>query len=254
LLSSRQTFTNQSQEETKTMRSKRALLGVAVGVVLLSYGCATKGFVQSESKGLEARVNQKIGAQQEALAGAEVRLKETSAGVEANRGRIDAVDAKVAEVGGKVGEAATLAREAKAGADKALTSVQDLEVKVGRQIANRNKYTLVETKTVYFDFGKSQLNDGAITGLLEVAKILKEDPNAIVEMEGYTDALGGDDYNFRLSQERVNAVVRNLAQKHGIELRRFFAVGHGKTAPVAENASKAGREKNRRVTLKILTT
>ena len=234
--------------------SKKALLGVAAGVVLLSYGCATKEFVQSEGRGLEARINQKIGAEREALAGAEARLKETTAGVEANRGRIDAIDARVAEVGVKADEAVTRAREAKAGAEKALSSVQELEVKVGRQIANRNKYTLVETKTLYFDFGKSQLKDAAITELLEVAKILKEDPNAIIEMEGYTDAVGSDDYNFRLSQERVNAVARNLAQKHGIELRRLFVVGHGKTAPFADNSTKDGREKNRRVTLKILTT
>ena len=75
----------------------------------------------------------------------------------------------------------------------------------------------------------------------------------IIEVAGHTDATGGDNKNFRLSQQRADAVVQYLAVRHKIPLRRFITpMGYGKTDAVADNVSAAGRAQNRRVEVKVL--
>ncbi|MFQ5847338.1 MAG: OmpA family protein [Candidatus Methylomirabilales bacterium] len=128
-----------------------------------------------------------------------------------------------------------------------------MEGKFSRKFANRNMYDVRETRAVYFDFNKAELKDAAITTLVEVGRILKEDPNTLVELEGHTDAVGPTLYNLHLSRERAASVVRHLVHNFGIGTRRISWVGFGKETPVADNNSEEGRAKNRRVTMRILT-
>jgi len=228
------------------MERTMTFLGVSVGFVLLLSGCATKGFVREQTTTAESRLSQKIDQQGQGLARTEAALHETGGQVQVIRQRIEGLDTRVNEVTG-------LAREARENSDKVASSVQDTESRLNKKFQERNRYRVLETKTIHFDFGKSELKDEAITFLLEVAQVLKEDPNAIIELEGHTDTIGTDEYNLQLSRARVDSVMRHLVQKHGIKLRRLYAVGHGKAVPAADNSTKEGREKNRRVTIKILT-
>jgi OmpA-OmpF porin, OOP family len=75
----------------------------------------------------------------------------------------------------------------------------------------------------------------------------------MIEVSGHTDSTGGEAKNFRLSQQRAEAVVQYLAVNHKIPLRRFITpMGYGKTEAVADNSTVAGRAQNRRVEVKML--
>lgn len=235
------------------MGRKLTYLVLSGGFALLFFGCATKGYVREQVGSAEERVNQRIVQQEQKLAGQEAKLREASAEIEADRRRIEGLDAKVGEVGSKAAEASDMAKGAKEAAEKASSAVREVESRFARQFANRNRYTVVDTKTIYFDFGRSDLKDEAMTALLEVARVLKEDINAIIELQGHTDSRGNERFNLQLSQARVDAVVRYLVQHQGIELHRIHTIGFGEAVPAADNKTKEGRAKNRRVTIRILT-
>ena len=75
----------------------------------------------------------------------------------------------------------------------------------------------------------------------------------MIEVAGHTDSTGSDAKNFRLSQQRADAVVQYLAVQHKIPLRRFVTpMGYGKTDAVADNSTREGRSQNRRVDVKMI--
>lgn len=236
------------------MGRRMTSLVLSLGFALLSFGCATKGYVQEQVGFAEERTGRAIARQDEAMARQEATLRELSGQLTADRQRIEGLDAKAWEVGLKTTEAATMAQEAKTTADKVASTVREVEDRLAQKFADRNRYRVVDTKTLTFDFGRADLKDEAITALLEVARLLKEDINAIVELQGHTDSVGNERFNLQLSRARVDAVIRHLVQHHGIELHRIHAVGLGEAVPMADNKTKEGRAKNRRVTITILTT
>ncbi len=101
---------------------------------------------------------------------------------------------------------------------------------------------------VHFDFNKSNLRPGDAAVLDEAASTLKANPGVDIDVNGYCDAIGGEEYNVRLSDRRANAVVDYLV-KDGIAENRLIAHGYGKTNFVATNDTAEGRAQNRRVEL-----
>ena len=79
---------------------------------------------------------------------------------------------------------------------------------------------------------------------------LKENPDKKVDLEGYTDSIGSAKYNQGLSERRAVSVKTYLVKK-GIDPARITGLGFGETKPIAENNTKEGRAKNRRVEIKI---
>ena len=77
-----------------------------------------------------------------------------------------------------------------------------------------------------FGFDRSELDDGAQTTLLGLVKELQANPGLTVELVGYTDMKGARDYNYTLSQRRVDSVRRFLVEK-GVQIARIQAVGLG---------------------------
>jgi outer membrane protein OmpA-like peptidoglycan-associated protein len=71
-----------------------------------------------------------------------------------------------------------------------------------------------------------------------------------IQLEGHTDAIGTDDYNMTLSQNRANAVQEYLVQQ-GVASGSLTSVGFGKANPVATNDTDAGRQQNRRVEMVV---
>jgi len=82
-------------------------------------------------------------------------------------------------------------------------------------------------------------------------KLKADNRNVYVEVQGHTDATGAKDYNYKLGEERAEAVRRYLNQK-GVALNRMNTIPYGPDAPVASNNDKAGRQQNRRVVLIVL--
>jgi len=104
---------------------------------------------------------------------------------------------------------------------------------------------------VNFDFDKATIRPDAAAILAEAARTLNEAGGLNVSVEGHTDAMGTDEYNRRLSEERAEA-VRNRLIAEGVSSARLSARGFGESEPVASNATEEGRDQNRRVELKIV--
>ena len=103
---------------------------------------------------------------------------------------------------------------------------------------------------VTFDTNSSVVRPGLISEIDRVARILNQYPNTVIRVEGHTDSKGSAAYNTDLSDRRANA-VKNLLIQRGVSTSRIETVGFGETMPVATNDTEAGRQKNRRVEVKI---
>ena len=101
---------------------------------------------------------------------------------------------------------------------------------------------------LHFDFNKSNIRPGAEGVLDEAAATLKAHPDLTVNVNGYCDAIGGEEYNLKLSDRRSDAVVDYLV-KAGIPSSQLIPHGYGKTDFVATNDTAGGRAQNRRVEL-----
>jgi OOP family OmpA-OmpF porin len=98
----------------------------------------------------------------------------------------------------------------------------------------------------HFDFDKATLKPTGKEKVERAVKVLQESPNLRVRVEGYTDSIGTEAYNQKLSERRANA-VRDYMIEQGISPSRITAVGYGESNPVASNATAEGRAHNRRV-------
>lgn len=107
---------------------------------------------------------------------------------------------------------------------------------------------VLDNKTL-FAFDSSAINAAYLPMLGDVAKVIKNNPDMVVELDGHTDSTGPAAYNQKLSERRANAVRKVLIQNFGILPSRITAVGFGESNPIASNATKEGRAKNRRVEL-----
>jgi len=103
---------------------------------------------------------------------------------------------------------------------------------------------------VLFDTGRATLNPGAAVKLDRLAAFLNEHPDRRVQIEGFTDSVGGDAYNQDLSERRAEAVKGALTMR-GIDPSRIGTEGYGKAYPVASNSDSGGRQLNRRVEVVI---
>jgi outer membrane protein OmpA-like peptidoglycan-associated protein len=101
---------------------------------------------------------------------------------------------------------------------------------------------------VHFDFNRYDIRPGDAAVLDEAAATLKDNPNLRLDVNGYTDSIGGADYNLKLSEKRAEAVVDYL-EKDGVAADRLTPHGYGKSNFVAPNSTKEGRAQNRRVEL-----
>jgi len=109
---------------------------------------------------------------------------------------------------------------------------------------------IVNMSDVLFDTAQYTLRPGAREKLAKVSGIILAHPGLKIEVEGHTDSVGGDDYNMKLSENRANA-VRTYLVDQGVGRESVTARGFGKTTPVADNATAAGRQMNRRVELVV---
>ncbi len=113
------------------------------------------------------------------------------------------------------------------------------------------KKKIVITETIRFETGKANILPASFSLLDEVASILATNPEIKVLVEGHTDSVGSDSYNLRLSQARADSVMQYLISG-GISPDRLKALGYGEAKPIADNATKIGRAKNRRVEFTII--
>jgi outer membrane protein OmpA-like peptidoglycan-associated protein len=105
---------------------------------------------------------------------------------------------------------------------------------------------IVSMPDVLFDFNKYTLKPEARERLARISGIVLAYPDLKLQVEGYTDSIGSDEYNQTLSEKRAES-VRDYLVSSGVSMNNVAAQGMGKADPVADNSTAAGRKLNRRV-------
>jgi outer membrane protein OmpA-like peptidoglycan-associated protein len=217
---------------------------------------AREAQLKAEADAKEARLKAEADAQQARMkAEADAKEARMKAEADAKEARMKA-DADLAAAKAKADADALQAREdaAKAEADRARQAAEALRAQLLEQF-NR----ILETKDtvrglvitmgdVLFDTGKYDLRSPTREMLAKLSGIVLAHPGLRLEVEGHTDSVGSDEFNQTLSEKRADT-VREYLIKQGLDGSAVTAKGFGKTMPVADNTSAAGRQKNRRVEL-----
>jgi OOP family OmpA-OmpF porin len=226
-------------------------IAVLAGIMVLS-GCASRKYVRLQTQALEPSI------------------QEAQNGVKENAERIDAVDRraqqgvtaaaaadqKATQAGTAAQTANTAAQAADRKADTANQGVQTANNRIntleGRlnNLGPADNYTESDKQVVTFPNNSAVLDAQAKSTLDRVAGGVGN-VGYMVELQGYTDARGSEQYNIGLSQRRAEAVERYLVTKK-IPLFRISIVGLGKEDPVADNKNAQGRAQNRRVEVRVL--
>jgi len=107
----------------------------------------------------------------------------------------------------------------------------------------------IELPGVYFAFNSAIIDPASDRTLAAVAGMLARHPDWRMSVEGHTDSVGTDQANQSLSERRAEAVRVRLAERHGVDTRRWDAVGYGRSRPREPNTTFEGRARNRRVEL-----
>ncbi|MCI0547423.1 MAG: OmpA family protein [Candidatus Rokubacteria bacterium] len=222
-------------------------------LVLVAAGCATKGFVRETVTQKEVEIDQKIGQVDSRLKAETQRLDQTSQQVGKVEGvvteqaqRIEGMGFRVQKMEGSLADTAQLAKGAQERADAAMTRADSVDTRLTKLWNSRGARNLVESLDVQFPFARAELTDSAQTALLGLVKELRENPRLSVELLGYTDPRGSREYNYQLSQRRVEAVRRYLVG-NGVDLPRIQHVGLG---PLEERGVPDAQK--RRVTVKLM--
>jgi len=212
------------------MRKQTAVIGVAVVAMALGLsGCATKTYVQ-EQVGQAAKVS-------------DAKIGEVQKQVEATQMDVAGLKTSDADQNQKIAQLSDTARDALARAQEA-----------GKLAKGKFLYEVTLTdESVKFGFDRSELSTEAKAALDAFAKkLLAENKNVYVEVQGHTDSIGSPEYNLQLGQARAEAVMRYLNIQHGFPLHRMNAISYGTAKPIADNKTSGGRAKNRRVALVVL--
>ena len=137
--------------------------------------------------------------------------------------------------------------KAEARQQEAISKLNELQ----SQLIQVSKDALILSMSdILFDVNKATLKQDLKTSLAKVAGILSVYQQFNVSIEGNTDNTGSEEHNMKLSQQRADN-VRDFLVEQGIDGNRLTAKGLGMTMPVADNSTKEGRQKNRRVDLVI---
>ena len=219
-------------------------------VLVLVAGCATRGWVREELTKKENAIGQRIG-QVDDRVGAETQRVDRR--VDTVEGRVSQEAQKSETMGVRVGtleqnvtSTSEAVRGARERADAAMAKADTVDGRLTKLWNNRYNGKVVETINVQFGFDRSELDDGAQTMLVGLARELQANPGLTVELVGYTDMKGNREYNYTLSQRRVDAVRRFLVEK-GVQVARIQAVGLG-----AMSDRGTPDAQKRRVTAKLM--
>jgi OmpA-OmpF porin, OOP family len=215
------------------------LFALSMLIALSSVGCATKKYARN-------RVNERM-TPLEQRAGS---LEETS---RRNTQDIGQLGTDVTDVRGRTDRAQSQADTALARANEANTRANSTDQSVNDLRTNIDKYGVQNTASVNFKFDSYQLTPEAKAALDQLAAQIKDRENFVLEIEGFADATGSDQYNNQLTQRRAAAVQRYLAEQYNIPLFRMRILGFGEVRPVADNQTRDGRAQNRRVEIRLLT-
>jgi outer membrane protein OmpA-like peptidoglycan-associated protein len=186
----------------------------------------------------------------------ETRVDPVESRVSTAENRISQSEQNAQRLSGQIDELAAVSNAARGGAKAAQETADQAVAGVNAtnmRISALDDYTAQQVTTVNFKAGSAVLQPEAKTKLDQLAQQALTAKGYMLEIDGFASAEGGTELNRRLSQKRADAVIRYLAENHNVPLRRIIQpFGYGSLQPVGDNATREGREQNRRVEVKLL--
>lgn len=198
-------------------------------------GCASKGYVHQQTTPLVNKVNEL----DEMTSQNAKDIKDVDARAQSG---IQQADANAAAAGQQAAQAQTQAN----------TAVQQVDT-LQTTVANIDNYHPVSETSVEFAVNKDHLSKDAKAQLDQLAGNAPNVKNYIFVVKGHTDSTGPKSHNNLLSMKRANAVVQYLAVQHNVPAYKLYIVGLGEHDPVDSNKTRAGRAKNRRADVSLMT-
>ena len=218
-----------------------ALLASAIALTLTT-GCSTKNYVRSQTGPLIQQTNDL-----DAKTSADHRdIRDTDS-------RAQAGIAKASDAAGTADQHAMAAGQAADTAGKNANEAVNRVDSLSGVVANLDSYKKLSDASVTFGFDKAVLTADDKAQLDSIASSLTNARGYILEVTGGTDSTGDAEYNYKLSQRRADAVVLYLSSKYNIPPHKFYLIGIGKEDAVADNKTREGRAKNRRVEVKLMS-
>lgn len=225
-----------------TMNRSAFALTAAALVMFGVTGCATKNYVRTQTGPLvdhTEQLDQKTADNHRQIQDVDQRAQ---SGISKAQGSAD-----------QANQNAQTATQAANSADQAANDVAHRADSLDSVVKGLDNYKQVATVSVTFGFDKSALTSDDKQQLDDFAGHLGSAKSYILEVTGGTDSTGPAQYNYELSQRRADSVVQYLAAKYNIAAHRFYLIGIGKDEYVADNKTAADRQKNRRVTVQLLS-
>ena len=210
------------------MKSMTVLMAAAAVATILT-GCATKKYARVQTSESEQRIGE--------------RIDDAESMIEESQGLILDHERRLSEQEASLGEASQTARDA---LERAIAAGKLAE---GKLVYER----IFSEEQIQFAVSRAELSDAAKAALDGFAEELAaRNAGVYIEIQGHTDSTGGEASNLKLGHERAEAVRRYLNQAHGFPLHRTSVISYGESQPVADNGTREGRARNRRVGLVVL--
>ncbi|HEV8442583.1 MAG TPA: OmpA family protein [Steroidobacteraceae bacterium] len=224
---------------------------------------ARKLLVNAQGAAEQKGANDKITAQYAYLATQMAHIAEQHAREQVAMARVKAGDVERQQI--LLAARESEAQQAHAEAQQARNEAQNAQAQVAQaqaqsqqmakelqdmQAAQTKRGIVLTLGDVLFDTGRADLKPGAERSIEQLTSFLNEHPERRVQVEGFTDSQGPNDYNMELSQKRADAVAMAIIQR-GIDAQRVRAMGYGEEFPVASNKDSGSRQLNRRVEIVV---
>ena len=212
------------------------------GLLAVATGCSSKKYVRAQTAPLVQQTNQldaNTAQDHRTIVDTDERATKGIAGAQS-----------AADSAGQHADAA--GQSANAAGKNAQDAYNRVDSLTG-MVANLDNYKPLADVSVTFALNKYVLTKDDKAQLDQFASTATSAKGYILEVTGGTDTSGPADYNYQLSQNRANAVANYLQEKFNIPPHRFYLVGIGKDQQIDTDKTAAGRQKNRRVQIRLLS-
>jgi len=231
--------------------SRWMAVGTMSALMLVSGACSTKRYVRdtvnTRATELSAKMDEKDSQLESSIQSNASQVSELSGVTREHGQQISKLDTEVKATDEKASSAMSTGTAARSAADKALNEIQGLNSKFG----NRNKMEQKEESAVLFKSGSAKLNKDEEAKLNEFAEKVKQNPDAVLVLEGRTDATGDPIFNIQLGEKRISTIERALVVGQSVPVHQIYKMSYGEDNPAADNKTREGRAQNRAVVLRL---
>ena len=231
--------------------SRWMVVGSMSALMLVSGACSTKKFVResvnNRANEINAKMDEKDAQLESSIQQNASQVSELSGVTREHGTQIAKLDTGLKATDEKASSAMSTGTAAQTAASKALNEIEGLNSKFG----NRNRMEQKEESAVLFKTGSAKLNKDDEAKLNEFAEKVKQNPDAVLVLEGRTDATGDPTTNIQLGEKRISTVERALVVGQSVPVHQIYKMSYGEDNPAADNKTREGRAQNRAVVLRL---